>query len=62
MINQRIDYYIGNKISNAKQRFKEYFSLEKSIGHLMKVAKDFYLISIGINEINDGIKIQSDLK
>ena len=30
--------------------------MEWSIGHLMKVAKDFYMVSMGINEINDGIK------
>ena len=30
--------------------------MESSFGHLMKVTKDFYLVSIGINEISDGIK------
>ena len=43
-------------IEFIKQKFKENFSMESSFGHLMKVTKDFYLVSIGINEINYGIK------
>lgn len=30
--------------------------MESSIGHLMKVAKDFYFILIRINQINDGVR------
>lgn len=44
------------RCSNFKKRIKEYFSMERSIGHLMEIAQDFNVISIGINEINDGIK------
>ena len=51
MINQ------GNNgsILNGNQRFKKYLSMERSLGHLMKVANNSYFISIGIDEINDGI-------
>ena len=43
-------------ILKIKLRFKDNLSMEKSIGHLMKTGKNFYFISIGIQEINDGIK------
>ena len=56
MINTKINVFIRSEISNAKQRFKAYFSMENSLGQLIEVAKDFYVISIGINEINEGIK------
>ena len=59
MINQRINDYIENrmnKINIRMQRFRDNLSMEKSIGHLMKTAKNFYFISIGIQEINDGNK------
>ena len=53
---QRVKTYSKCKFENAKQRLINYFSLGKSLEHLMEVSKDFYFISIGINEINDGIK------
>ena len=56
MINQRFRVYIENKISNVKQKFIKYFSMEDSLGHLIEMAKKFYFISIGIDEVNDGTK------
>ena len=56
MINPKINVFIANEISNAKESFNAYFSMENSLGHLLEVAKDFYFISIGINEINEDIK------
>ena len=41
---------------NAKKIFKKYVSMERSCGYLMEVARNSFFISIGINEINDGIK------
>ena len=49
--------YIEKEFSTAKQRFKKYFSMEHSLGNMMEIAKSFFfVVSIGINEINDGIK------
>ena len=56
MINQRINGYILNKIYNIQQRVKEYLSMENSLGHVIETANNSYFISIGINEIKDGIK------
>ena len=56
MISPKVDVYSENQISNRKQKFKDYFSMENSLGHLMEVAKDFYLVSIGIDDIYNGIK------
>ena len=55
MISPKVDVYSENQISNRKQKFKDYFSMENSLGHLMEVAKDFYVVSIGI-DIYNGIK------
>ena len=62
MINQRIIFCIENNISNIKPKFKKYITMQSSLDHLMKVAKDFYYISIGSNEISDGIKNSKRLK
>ena len=43
-------------IDQITKQFIEYWSMERSIGHLMEVAKSCYFISIGIDEINNGIK------
>lgn len=43
-------------INQITKQFIEYWSMERSISHLMEVAKSCYFISIGIDEINDGIK------
>ena len=56
MINQEMNVHIENKMPNAKQIFKKYVSMESSCGYLMEVARNSFFISIGINEINDGIK------
>ena len=53
---QRIKTHLKCKFESAKQKLINYSSLEKSLEHLMEVAKDFHFISIGINEINDEIK------
>ena len=46
-----------NRIKNRiKQRFKEYFILENSLGHLNNLLKISFTISIGFNQINCGIK------
>ena len=42
--------------SKFKKKMKEYFLMERSCGHLMETAKNFYYFSIGIDEIYDGIK------
>ena len=51
-----MNVYFENKITNAKQQIKIYFTMKNSLDHLMKIAQDFYVISIGLNEINDGLK------
>ena len=43
-------------INQITKRFVEYWSMKRSIGHLMEVAKSCHFISVGIDEINDGIK------
>lgn len=49
-----------NKIQNLKPIVKNFFNvsieLQVSLSYLMNVMRDFYIISIGINEINYGIK------
>ena len=42
--------------SKLKKRIKEYFLMERSCGHLMETAKNFYFFSIGIDEIYGGMK------
>lgn len=57
MINQRmIKVNIFDEIANSKQRFKQHFSMESSVGHLMEVSRNLYFISIGIDEIINGLK------
>ena len=51
----KIKVKIKEFISNFKKRIKEHFLLKVSLSHLMEIAKDFYFVSIGINEINNGI-------
>ena len=51
MVKEKIRRFVKNQID----KFKGYFSMKKSLDHLMEVAKDFHFISIGINEINNGI-------
>ena len=43
-------------VQNQNDKLKGYLSMERSLGHLMEIAKDFYYISTGINEINEGVK------
>lgn len=48
---------IKNRIKNRiKQKLNDYFSLENSLGHLNKLFKDFFIISIGFDEIKNGMK------
>ena len=60
MINQKLKKVINDKIAKSKQRFKEYFSMESSVGHLMEVSRNFNFISIGINEIHNGLNPNSN--
>lgn len=60
MMNQRvIKVDIEDKIISSKQRFKEHFSMKSSVGHLMEVSRNLYFISIGIDEIINGLKSSS---
>ena len=47
-----------NVIRNFKKRIQEHFTMQSSLGHMMEVARDFYFVPNGIDEINDGIKDQ----
>ena len=47
---------------NVVDKFKRCASMEQSLGHLMEVARDFYVFSIGINEIEEGIKNRKRFK
>ena len=58
MVKEKIRRFIKNQID----KFEGYLSMKKSLDHLMEVAKDFHFISIGINEINDGIKNPGQFK
>ena len=57
MTNQRVKMNSFDKTVDSRQRLKQHFSMESSIGHLMEVAKNFYFVSIGIDHIqNDAYK------
>lgn len=57
---------IKNKLINFKNRFKqdfkEFFLVENSLNHLMKLLKWFYIISIDFDEIYYGTKNSKRLK
>ena len=52
MVKETIMRFFKNQID----KFKGYLSMKKSLDHLLEVSKDFHFISIGIDEIYDGIK------
>ena len=48
--------WIENKILNSKRKIKEYFLLKNSLDHLENFIKNFYLLSVGFDDIYYGNK------
>ena len=53
---ERIIGFVENKMIDFKERIKSYFAIESSFGHLMETSTNLYLMSVGIDEIDQGIK------